>query len=165
MRSLLVAIVVVLITLPAQAANYYDQKWFDYPDPATLPRTTSECAKQACTDIPEFSGLNVTMVTHCVCVNPIVKVELLRRDVRVIVSGPDTSDDAVKKAVVGYATGCVVGAIGGSTAGPQIVASPGEFFALFKACITAISATGMAGSIINQFNIHLNTTQTHWSPL
>src|SRR5436190_17610344 len=123
MRTLLTATMFVLISLPAQALNYYNEKWFDYPD-ITPPRTTTTCAHEACTDIPEIHGFEVRMVRHCVCTNPIVKAELLRRDVRVVVSGPDTADEAVKKALVGYAAGCVATALAASTAGPQIVASP-----------------------------------------
>jgi hypothetical protein len=165
MRALLTAIVFVLISLPVQAADYYNQKWFDYPDVGTVPRTTSTCAHEACTDIPEFHGLHVDMIRHCVCTNPIIKVELLRRDVYVVVTGPDAPDQAVKNALAGYAAGCVATALAASTAGPQVVASPAGFYAAFQACITSISAAGIAGGILNQFNIHLNTSDTHWSPL
>jgi hypothetical protein len=165
MRALLIAMMFALISLPVQAANYYDEKWFDYPDLETAPRTTSECANEACTDIPEFNGLEIEMTEQCICINPIITVELLRRDVRVVVSGPDTSDQAVMDAVKGYAAGCVATAIVASTAGPQVVASPAGFYASFKACIAAVSVSGIAGGILNQFDIHLDTSDSHWSPL
>src|SRR5262249_38551245 len=144
MRALLTA-TLLLICLPVHAADYYNQKWFDYPDPGTLPRTTTTCAHEACTDIPEFHGFHVSMVRHCICTNPIVHAELLRKDVKVVVSGPDSPDAAVRNALMGYAAGCVAAAIAASTAGPQIVASPAGFFASFKACILGLSVAGVAG--------------------
>jgi hypothetical protein len=155
----------VCISLPLQAAEYYNQRWFDYPDIGTAPRVTVGCAKEACTDIPEFHGLRIEMHTHCACIAPTQKTELLRRDVRVVVSGPDTTDQAVRNALEGFAAGCVAAAIGASVAGPQVVASPAGFFAAFKGCIAAISATGVVGGILKEFDIHLNTSDTHWSPL
>jgi hypothetical protein len=154
-----------LFSIPAEAENYYNQKWFDVPDLGTAPRVTTGCAHEACTDVPEVHGVEVKMGRQCVCTNPTVKTDLLRRDVRVVVSGPNTADAAVKNALAGYAAGCVATAIAASTAGPQVIASPAGFYASFKACIAAISVSGVAGSILNQFDIHLNTSDTHWSPL
>jgi hypothetical protein len=159
------AATLVCISLPLRAAEYYNQKWFDYPDIGTAPRVTIGCAHEACTDIPEFHGFKVEMHSHCACTNPTQKTELLRKDVRVVVSGPDTSDQAVKNALEGYAAGCVATAIAASTAGPQVVASPAGFFAAFKACVAAISVSGVVGSLLNQLDIHLNTSDSHWSPL
>jgi hypothetical protein len=105
------------------------------------------------------------MEEQCICTNPIVEVEVLRLDARVVVSGPDTADQAVRDALLGYAAGCVAGAIAASTAGPQVVASPAGFYASFKGCILAVSASGIAGGILNQFDIHLDTSDSHWSPL
>jgi hypothetical protein len=74
------------VSLPVRADDYYNQKWFDYPDPFTVPRVTQTgCGKEACTDIPEFSGFHVEMKRHCVCINPLMQSELLRHDVRVMV--------------------------------------------------------------------------------
>jgi len=154
-----------LLSFPALSDEYYNQKWFDYPDVGAAPRITTGCAHQACTDIPEVSGFRVKMVQHCVCTNPTARTDLLRRDVRVVISGPNTADQALKSALEGYAAGCVVTAIAASTAGPQVVASPAGFFASFKACIAAISVSGIAGSILNQFDIRFDTSATHWSPL
>jgi hypothetical protein len=165
MRLFVTTVLLILVNAPVDAAEYYNQKWFDYPDIGTAPRTTSACAHEACTDIPEFHGPRVEMKRHCVCTNPIVHVELLRRDVRVVVSGPDTADQAVRNALLGYAAGCVATATVAATAGPQIVASPAGFYASFKACIAAISVSGVVGSILNQFDIHLNTSDSHWSPI
>jgi hypothetical protein len=155
----------IFVSLPSSAAEYYNQKWFDYPDLGTAPRVTTGCAHQACTNMPEFHGFRVEMHQHCVCTNPTARTDLLRRDVRVVVAGPDTADQAVRNALAGYAAGCVAAAVAASTAGPQVVASPAGFFASFKACIAAISVSGIAGSIMNQFDIRFNTSGTHWSPL
>jgi hypothetical protein len=148
------------------ATDYYNQKWFDYPDPFTVPKVEQTgCGKQACTKIPEFHGIKVTFKEQCACINPLMKTELLRHDVNVTVTGPESADDAVKKAVEGYVAGCVATAIAASTAGPQVIASPAGFFGAFQACISAISAAGVAGGILNQVNIHLDTNSTHWAPL
>lgn len=166
LRAGFFALLVVFASLPAQAADYYNQKWFDFPDVGTLPKLTAAgCGKNACTKVPEFRGIQVTFRMQCKCINPLFKTELLRRDVRIIVSGPDTANQAVQKALVGYATGCVVTAIAASTAGPQVVASPGGFFAAFEGCISGLSAAGVAGGLINQLHVRLDTSQTHWSPL
>jgi hypothetical protein len=154
-----------LLSTPLHAEEYYNQKWFDFPDLGTAPRVTTGCAHQACTGVPEVHGFHVRMVQHCVCTNPTVRTDLLRRDVRVVVSGPNTADQAIRNALVGYAAGCVATATAASVAGPQIVASPAGFYASFKACLVAISASGAAGGILNQFDIHLNSSDTHWSPL
>ncbi len=159
-------ILLTVVSFSARADDYYNQKWFDYPDPLTVPRVTQTgCGKQACTDIPEFHGFHVEMVSHCVCINPLMKTELLRRDVRVMVTGPKANDDTVKKAIEGYVAGCVTTAIAASTAGPQVVASPAGFYGAFHACLTTISAAGIAGGILNQINIHIDNNDTHWAPL
>jgi hypothetical protein len=165
MRTLLIAMMFSLISLPVQAANYYDEKWFDYPDPWTEPYLNEECANEACTDIPEFNGLEIEWTEECICTNPIFTWEVLRRDVRVVVSGPDTPDQAVIDAVKGYAAACVTAAIAASLASPQVVAAPAAFYASFKACILALNVAGIAGAIVNQFDIHLDTSNSHWSPL
>ena len=164
MRIMLCA-ALLLFSMPASAANYYNEKWFDIPDIGTLPRVTTTCAHEACTDIPEVHGWRIEMKRHCVCTNPIVKSEILRRDVRVVVSGPDTLDQAAKNAIIGYVTGCVAAAIAASTAGPQIIVSPAGFYASFKGCLAAVSVSGITGGILNQLDIHLNTDDTHWAPL
>ena len=161
----LLAAISVWMPFPAFASDYYNQKWFDYPDLGTAPRITVGCAHEACTKIPETHGFRIEWHQHCVCTNPTQRTDLLRRDVRVIVSGPDTADQSVRNALVGYAGGCVAAAIAASTAGPQVVASPAGFFASFKACIAAISVSGIVGSILNQFDIRFDTSGSHWSPL
>jgi hypothetical protein len=152
-----------LFAVPARADDYYNQKWFDFPTGSTKAETG--CAHQACTDVPEIHGFSVEMHQQCVCTNPTVRIDLERRDVRVVVSGPSTADQAVRNALVGYAAGCVAVALAASTAGPQVVASPAGFFATFKGCIAAISVSGVVGGILNQFDIHFDTSGTHWSPL
>lgn len=167
MRWLPIIPALFVFSQAAQADNYYYKKWFDIPDIGTTPRVTVGCAHKICTKIPVSHGMTrlPTMEQQCLCTNPTVKTDLLRRDVYVVVSGPHTADQAVRNALEGYAAGCVAGAIASSTAGPQVIASPAGFFAAFKACIIAISVSGIAGSIMNQFDIHFNTSQTHWSPL
>jgi hypothetical protein len=162
----LVLLLLAILSWPVQAKEYYNKKWFDVPDLGTAPKITQTgCGKQACTKLPEVHGIKVSFKMKCACINPLMKTELLRKDVRVVVNGPDTADKAVEDAVVGYVAGCVVAATAASTAGPQIIASPAGFFAAFKACIATLSVSGVAGGILNQVDIHFDTSQTHWSPL
>jgi hypothetical protein len=159
MRALsMVVIISALVCGTAHAETYYDEKWFDFPDLSTAPQVT--CPDD---DDDDDDGVELCLGDNCLCSNP--ETQVLRRDVRVVVTGPDAPDDALRNALLGYAAGCVAGAIAASTAGPQVIASPAGFYASFKACIFSISASGIAGGILNQFDIHLDTSDTHWAPL
>jgi hypothetical protein len=142
----------LLVTSPVLAHDYYNAKWFDYPDgPSRL--IPGGCAK----------WIKVFGTDQCIQPN-LPRVELERRDVKVIVRGPDSADQAVENALAGYAFACVATALAASTAGPQIVAAPGGFFAAFKGCIAALSVEGTAGAILRQFDISIDNSGTHWSP-
>ena len=86
MRAFSTGVLFVLVGLPVHAAEYYNQKWFDYPDIGTAPRLTTGCAHEACTDVPEVYGFppQVRMNRQCICTNSTVRTEVLRRDVRVV---------------------------------------------------------------------------------
>src|SRR5579871_1553954 len=96
--------ILLLLTVAVDAREYYNQKWFDIPTGGS--RSTTGCAHQACTDIPEVHGFRIEMHQQCVCTNPTVRIDLQRRDVRVVVSGPDTADQAIINALEGYAAAC-----------------------------------------------------------
>src|SRR5262245_34907688 len=122
----------LLFVQPASAAEYYHKKWFDFPDLTTAPRFSNSCAKWVKTNSFKCSGFKCRRTTAKICVNPLrVKVALLRRDVHVVVSGPDTAQAAVRRAVEGFAAGCAVAAMTAGAPGPQTVAAPGTFIAAF----------------------------------
>lgn len=143
----------LLVTSPVLAHDYYNAKWFDYPD------GPSKVVDGGCARWVKIFGVDQ-------CVQPNAPhVELERRDVKVIVRGPDTADQAIANALAGYAFGCVAAATAASTAGPQIVAAPAGFVAAFKGCIAALSVEGTAGAILRQFDISIDNSGTHWSPV
>jgi len=172
MRSLLFTATAVLTLLAcgkADAADYYRQKWFDYPDPFTAPqvKTQTGCAHW----IKPWTGAKI-------CTNPThfqVTVALLRRDVVFVVSGPDTPDQAVQRAVAGYAAGCAATAIAAAEAAAAATPSPeptarigatgAVLYSSFTGCISAISVAGVVGSIVGQLHINIDTSGSHWSPV
>jgi len=143
----------LIVASPVAAEDYYNAKWFDYPDGAT--RTVDGGCGQ---------WISVFGADQCIAPNA-PTVEMERRDVVVKVSGPNSPDEAVRQALIGYAVGCVATAVAGSTAGPQVVAAPAGFFGIFQGCITALSVGGVAGGIIDQLQISVDDSSTHWSPL
>lgn len=170
MRSFVSALVVLIFCFceSAHAAEYYNKKWFDYPDLFTAPRVTTSTG---CAHWVEGLGAKI-------CTNPThftVRTELLRRDVVFVVSGPDSPSEAVRRAVAGYATGCSVIAVHAATTaaaatpspepGARIAAAAASLYGSFAACISAISVGGVAGSILGQLNIRIDTSSSHWSPL
>ena len=167
----LMAIAIAFATAPgtAQAADYYRAKWFDYPDPFTAPkfRTDTGCAHW----IKPWSGAKI-------CTNPThvqVQVALLRKDVVFVVSGPDNPDQAVQRAVAGYAAGCAATAIAAAEAaaaatpspepGARIGAASAMLYSSFYGCISSVSAAGIAGGIVGQLHINIDTSGSHWSPV
>jgi hypothetical protein len=153
----------------ADAADYYRQKWFDYPDPFTAPKieTHTGCAHW----IKPWGGAKI-------CTNPThvqVQVGLLRKDVVFVVSGPDAPDQGVRNAVEGYAAGCAAQAItvalGAAAATPspepgaRIAAGSAALVGSFSACVSAISAAGIVGGIVSQLHVNIDTSGSHWSPV
>src|SRR5262249_11910361 len=99
-----------------------------------------------------------------VCVNPThVQVALLRRDIRAVVTGPDSADEAVRKTVEGYILGCLAAAL--ATAGASTPFAAATFFGAFKTCILAITAEGAVGAVLKQLDLKVDTSQTHWAPV
>jgi hypothetical protein len=172
MRSLpyvIVTLALLGMSGSARAADYYRHKWFDYPDPVTAPKFASRtgCAHW----IKPWRGSKI-------CTNPThfqVKVALLRKDVVFVVSGPASPDQAIQRAVAGYAAGCaataVTAAVTAAAATPspepaaRIAAASGVLFSSFAGCISTVSAAGIAGGIVAQLHINIDTSGSHWSPL
>lgn len=166
---------VMISTMPtmASAADYYNHKWFDFPDGATVPKVESRCAHWASGSAFKCSGFKCHHTTWKVCTNPThVIVALLRRDVVFVVSGPASPTEAVKKAVVGYAAGCAAVAItaaeaaGAGTSETLVGELPAAAAALptaFQACIVGVSVPGIAAGIVHQLNISIDTSGSHWS--
>src|SRR5277367_2401311 len=100
MRTLrFAAAIVIALTSAVDAREYYNKKWFDYPDPGTAPQIANGCAHWLKTDSFKCKGgFKCGHAVAKVCTNPThVKVALLRKGVYVVVSGPDAVD-----AVEGY---------------------------------------------------------------
>jgi len=163
-----------LLASGAHAGVYYQQKWFDYPDPATAPRFANGCAHYATFPSFKCSGAHCGHTTAKVCTNPThVQVALLRKDVVFVVHGPDTADQAVKNAVEGLAAGCATSAIthavavgaGDPEPTSKIPAAVTVLVADFHACIISISAAGAVGAIVKELEIGIDTSQSHWSPV
>jgi hypothetical protein len=164
----------VLASSKAMSRDYYNEQWFEYPDPLTAPRITVGCAHEACTKVPVTHGLKISMEQRCVCTNPTQRTELLRKSVRFVVSGPDTGEEAARRAIEGIAAGCAVSAI--TTAKVTAAAAPspepaarigaatGALLTSFKACILGVSASGVAGAIVRQLSIGIRT-EDHWARL
>ncbi len=169
LRHLLLTLAFVGTSGAAHADEYYRNKWFDYPDPLTKPKleTRTGCAHW----VKPWRGSKI-------CTNPThfqVQVALLRKDVVFVVSGPASLDQAIHRAVEGYAAGCAATAIaaaeGAAAAVPspepsaRIAAASGVLVTSFSGCISAISGAGIAGGIIAQSHIGIDASGSHWSPL
>lgn len=168
MKRLLYALSICLAFAPmVEARDYYNKKWFDYPDPLTAPKIANGCAHWAITKSVSCHWLKCHSTDAKICTNPThVQVALLRKDVYVIVSGPDTLDKAVVNAVEGDVTGCVLVALAAAgSPSPTTVGAPAVFFASFKGCILSLTVSGAAGAILKQVDIHVDASHSHWSPV
>jgi len=168
MRMLLCASAFLMgLATRASAGEYYNKKWFDYPDPLTAPKFENGCANWIKTSSVSCHWLKCHHIEAKICTNPThIKVALLRKDVYVVVSGPDTSEDAVRRTIEGVAAGCAATALAAAgTPSPASVGAPAVFFAAFKACVLGVSASGVAGGIIRQLGIRIDSSRSHWSPV
>jgi hypothetical protein len=163
----------MLFAVEASAAEYYRSKWFEYPDPLTAPRVTARCVKEASADVPcPTWNRPLRTCRQTVCVGHAYTTELLRVTPTFVISGPDSPDDATRRAVQGIAAGCGVKAIasgqGAAAAAPspeptaRIAAAIGTAVGVFKACISTVSAAAAAGGIVRQLDFKIETP-THWA--
>jgi hypothetical protein len=169
-------ILIALTSAPADAANYYSQKLFDFPDGKTSTQGGG-CIHHR--DVPSVTCSGTSWrhpvptchhVTGSVCdqwAAPHLVLE--RRDVILVVSGPNNVAEGIQRAVEGYVAGCV--AVGMTAAASSLgavataPAAPGAFWGGFQGCMSAISVSGTVGAVLHQLSMKLDTSQTHWAPL
>jgi hypothetical protein len=176
MRKLSVILVVGLTaSTSAMAGDYLREKWFDYPDPTTAPKVTVRCVKEASADVPcPTWDKPLRMCTKSACVGHAYDTELLRVEPTFAVSGPESGEEGVKKAVQAIVAVCTAKAIAGAkgaaaaTPSPEPAARVGAGSAtgitFFKACIAAANATAVVAGILNQLDFRIDTP-THWAKL
>lgn len=173
MKRILLAFVLTVVASTAWAEDYYRSKWFEFPDPLTKPKVTATCVKKAKYNVPCPTWKKPgRMCPREDCVGHAYKTELLRKEVIFVVSGPPSHSEAVKRIVIGYATGCAYKAVtAGKTAGAaapspepaaRIAAALGTTIATFKACLAAFSGATVAAGIINSLSIKIETP-SHWA--
>ena len=163
----------------ARAADYYDHKWFDFPDPDPLTAQWKVgCAKEFHHNIPDgFHHWRVHYKYVKYCPLPThIKVAVLRHDVVFVVSGPSSPSEAVTNAVSEYALACVgvatsaaytaAGGAGSATVGVGVVpAAMAAGETAFALCAASVSATGIVGAIVKQLQFGIDTSGTHMSPV
>lgn len=176
MRKLsLVLVVGLLASTSAVAGDYLREKWFEYPDPTTAPKVTVRCVKEASTDVPcPTLDKPLRMCTKSACVGHAYETELLRVEPTFVVTGPESGEEGVKKAVQAIVAVCSAKAIAGAkgaaatTPSPEPAARVGAGLVtgitFFKACIDAADATAVVAGILSQFEFRIDTP-THWAKL
>ncbi len=176
MRVNVIAVVTMLLGFlvpPAFAGDYYRHMWFEYPDPTTAPKVTAKCVKEGSTDVPcPTFGKPFRMCRKSACIGHAYTTELLRVSPTFVVSGPDTADEGVKRAVEGIAAACAVKAIAGAKGAGAAAPSPEPAariaagltagLAIFKACLATVNATAVVAGVANQLEFKIDTP-THWA--
>lgn len=175
LASIALCLLISGVSSSANAGEYWRQKWFDFPDPGTVPRTITECVDwavyhQPCPTTTDWGRMCETRN----CKGHATRVEMLRIGVVFVAAGPDSPDEAVRRAVAGYVAGCGAVAIGAantaagaaSAGGPGASAAAGATAAVgaFKTCLLSISVAGIAGGILNQISLRVENP-THWARL
>lgn len=165
----------VMATFSARAEDYFREKWFDYPDPTTAPRTTISCAKEGSVTVScPTTRKPLRTCRKTGCIGPTTKIDLLRVSPTFVVSGPSSGEEAVKRAVQAIAVGCATNAIitakgaAAITPSPEPAARVGAGLAsgvgYFKACIAGAKVAAVASGIVDQLEFKIESP-THWSPL
>lgn len=158
-----------------QAGDYLRETWFEYPDPTTAPRVTARCVQMSSADVPcPTTQKPFRTCRKEACTGHAYDTELLRVAPTFVVSGPDTADDAVRKAVTGIVGACGAQAILGAKAAGAAAPSPEPLARItaalatgviqFKACIATANAAAIAAGILNQLEFKVESP-THWAPL
>lgn len=157
------------------SAEYFREKWFDYPDPTTIPRTTATCVQQGSMHVPCPTWSEpLRMCLKSACTGHAYTTDVLRVTPTFVVNGPDSVDEATRNAVTGIVAACVVQAISAAkgaaaiTPSPEPVARVGAGLAsgatYFKACISTVNAVAVVAGIVNQLQFTVETP-THWAPI
>lgn len=175
MKRIYLAVLLASLTNVASAGEYYRDKWFEYPDPTTAPKVTVRCVKEASTNVPCPTWKEpLRMCLKTACVGHAYETELLRVSPTFVVTGPESADESVKKAVEAIVAVCSVQAVtaakgaGAATPSPEPAARVGAALATgityFKGCIAAADAAAVAAGILNQLEFRIDTP-THWAKL
>ena len=144
----------------ARAADYYDHHLFDYPDPFSH-RLTAKCSWH-----PRWT------LVKCLWPKDIHH-QMLWHSAVLVVSGPSSPSVAITNAVEGYAAVCgsiaagaaitAGGGFGAISAGTfAIPAAAGAAATAFEACVTHVSLAGVAGGIVKQLDLRIDTSHTYW---
>lgn len=160
---------------PAQAAAYAREKLFEFPDPFTAPRVTVRCVKNASAHVPCPTWRKPgRMCRKETCIGHATTIELLRVTPTLVISGPDSADEAARRAVHGIVSACAASAALKAKAAIAATPSPepgvraaagfAAGYASFKACIAAASTTTVVAGILRQLEIKLERP-THWARL
>lgn len=172
-RQIIAVFLLISASLPVSAAEYYRSQWFEYPDPTTLPRTTATCVQEGSLDVPcPTWDRPLRMCRATGCTGHAYTTELLRVTPTFVVTGPESSEEAVKRAVQGIVAVCAANAVvaskaaGAATPSPEpaarITAGLAAGLVSFKACIATAKASTVAAGIVNQLEFKIETP-THWA--
>lgn len=169
------ALLIALCTFAtgALSEDYSRTKLLEYPDPFTVPRVTARCVKEASAHVPCPTWSNPgRFCRKSTCIGHAYTTEALRVTAQLVISGPNSPSDAVRRAVQGIAAACGIkaAAAGKKAAAATPSAEPatriGAAIAsaaiVFKACIGSASATAIVGGIVRQLDIKVETP-THWA--
>jgi len=170
-----IGLCIFIFTANAGAADYWKGTLMEFPDPTTIPKVTTSCVSNATANYPcpswKYPGKTCTAKS---CNGWATKTEALRVKVIFKASGPDSAEQAIKDTVTGYVAGCGALAMTSAKAAASATPSPEPTAriaagwvaaeASFYGCITAFSASGVAGSIVKQVKLKM-LKPTHWARL
>ncbi|MBB4297248.1 hypothetical protein GGI55_001775 [Rhizobium leguminosarum] len=159
----------------ACSEDYIRWKWFEYPDPFTLPKVKMRCVKEASAHVPCPVWTNpARFCRKSTCIGHAYETKALRVTPTFVVSGPKAGNKSIRATVEGIAAGCAIKAVttgkaaAAATPSPEptarIAAALGSSVATFKACITSVTAAGVAGGIVRRLKFTI-ATPTHWARL
>lgn len=175
MKCLSVTALICVLATTASAEDYVRLKWFEYPDPFTLPKVTMRCVKKASADVPCPTWAKpLRMCRKSTCIGHAYETKALRVTPTFVVSGPKSGSKAVRHIVEGVAAGCAIKAASSGKVAAAGIPSPepaarvaaalGSGIAVFKACISSVTTAGVAGGIIRRLTFKI-ATPTHWARL
>lgn len=173
MKSTVLGLSFLLVSLTASAGEYFREGWFEYPDPSTPPRVTARCVQTGSADLPcPTWDKPLRTCRASTCTGHAVETDMLRVKPTFVVSGPDSTDDAVKKAVQGVVAACAAQAVTSAKAAGAAVPSPepgarvgaglAAGITVFKGCIATANLTAVAAGIANQLEFKVEMP-THWA--
>lgn len=159
----------------AHAGDYFRETWFEYPDPTTAPKVTTRCVQEGSMDVPCSTWQEPFRMCRATgCTGHAYTTELLRVSPTFVVSGPDTGEEAVKRAVQGVVAVCSANAIVAAKAAAAATPSPepvariaaglGAGVTSFKSCIATANTTAAVTGIANQLEFKIESP-THWARL